>query len=400
MQDVDQERCTWLVQYNNLLGYIQQTLGSNTEALMSLHKAESLMQEHETEEAGVRLQVNKANLAWVYFLMGEMDKSKEYLEEVERLQRMHPAPPECALHPEVSGEKGWTLLKFNKSKKEQAIKCFEMALKAEPERKEWHKGLATARSKYVNNKCPSELKTEILKQVKIAHENEPNNLFLHALYLLKQSEVQPEDTEREMQGLLVRTLHSGDLEGFSKILQYFGNISKDTAIIKASRVREKFPESSLALKHLANCYKWKVHAVKEDHQERELFARSSIALFERVVRDYPDSIREKVALASMHYYADNTKRADEIYQQLLSEKDLSPYRQQYIYYNYAWHLYTLGQANKAIHFHMKVAEIQNDSYEKEKSRWILKTTVKKGRDPRCEEIQHFLERINISVTDK
>ncbi len=32
-----------------------------------------------TEEAGVRLQVNKANLAWVYFFMGEMDESKNTL---------------------------------------------------------------------------------------------------------------------------------------------------------------------------------------------------------------------------------------------------------------------------------------------------------------------------------
>ncbi|KAK2878827.1 hypothetical protein Q8A67_019618 [Cirrhinus molitorella] len=140
MQDVDQERCTWLVHYYNLLGYIQQTLGFSTEALKYLHEAESVMQEQGTEEAGVRLQVNKANLAWVYFLKGEMDKSKRYLEEVKRLQQMHPAPPGCALHPEVGGEKGWTLVKFNKSKKHQAIDYFKMALK-EQDRKEWHKGM-------------------------------------------------------------------------------------------------------------------------------------------------------------------------------------------------------------------------------------------------------------------
>ncbi|KAK2878829.1 hypothetical protein Q8A67_019620 [Cirrhinus molitorella] len=191
LKDVDQQTCTWLLHYYNLLGYIQHALGSNTEALKYLHKAESVMQEQGNEEAGVRLQVNKANLAWVYFYMGEMDKSKAYLEEVDKLQQMHPAPPGCALHPEISGEKGWTLVKFNKSKKLQAIDYFKMALKAEPERKEWHKGLAIALSRaYINTKCPPDLKAEILKQLKTAHENDPNSLRLHALYLEKLSEVQ------------------------------------------------------------------------------------------------------------------------------------------------------------------------------------------------------------------
>ncbi|RXN29877.1 interferon-induced [Labeo rohita] len=394
MEDKVEKGCTWLVNHYNLLGYIQQALGFNSEALTYLQKAESEMQKQGTEEAGVRLQVNKANLAWVYFLMGEMDKSKGYLEEVEGLQQMHPAPPGCTLHPEVSGEKGWTLVKFDKSKKCKAIDCFKMALEAEPERNEWHKGLAVAMSKaYVNNKCPSELKADILMQVTTAHEKEPNSLFLHALYLLKQSEVQPGDSEREMQGLLDKTLESGDLEGLSNILKYFGNISKDRAIKEAERVQEKFPESTLALKHLANCYKWKVWEEKIYRQETDPLARKSIGLFEKVVRHYSDSLREKVALASMHYYAGNTERADEIYQQLLSEKDLSPYRQQYIYHSYAWHLYTTNRNQESISFHKKVAEIQNISYEKQKSIRILQKIVENGRDPQCEEIKHFLKRI-------
>ncbi len=59
-----------------------------------------------------------------------------------------------------------------------------MAIQAEPERKEWHKGLAMAMSKTnpIYN-CSPEIKADILKQLEIAHKNEPNNLFLHALYL-------------------------------------------------------------------------------------------------------------------------------------------------------------------------------------------------------------------------
>ncbi|KAL0169949.1 hypothetical protein M9458_034545, partial [Cirrhinus mrigala] len=165
-------------------------------------------------EAGVWLQVNKANLAWVYFLKGETDKSEGYREEVKRLQQLHPAPPGCTLHPEVSGEKGWMLVMFNKSKKRQAIDDFKMALKAEPERKEWHKGLSIAMNKaYPYLKCPPEHKDEILKQLKTAHEKEPNDWL--------RSEVHSANIESKMQDLLEKTLETGNLEGLDIILRYY-----------------------------------------------------------------------------------------------------------------------------------------------------------------------------------
>ncbi len=379
------------------MGYIQQTLGSNTEALMNLHKAESVMQELGPEEAGLRLQVNKANLAWVYFLMGEMDESKTYLEEVKSLQRMHPAPPECALHPEVSGEKGWTLVKFNKSKKRQAIDYLKMALKAEPERKEWHRGLAMAMSRaYTIYDCSPELKAEIVKQLEIAHEKEPNNLFLHALYLEKLSEVHQEDNERQMQDLLEKTLETGDLKCLGTIFRYFRTISVDKAIDAAERAREKFPTSNRALKYLAICKKWKVYSMKDDNMERRALARESSELFEEVVRHYPDSLRERVALASMHRYAGNRERANEIYKQLLSEKDdLPPHSQQYIYYCYASHLYNCRRLDDSIYYHMKAAEIPVNTVDKQKSIKILKKIGMNGKHPRSEEIWNCLERINI-----
>uniref|UniRef100_A0A8C1XAJ9 Uncharacterized protein n=1 Tax=Cyprinus carpio TaxID=7962 RepID=A0A8C1XAJ9_CYPCA len=397
LKDVNQERCTWLLHYYNLLGYIQQGLGFNTEALTYLHKAESVIQEQGTEEAGVRLQVNKANLAWVYFLMGEMNKSKGYLEEVESLQGKHPAPPGCALHPEVSGEKGWTLVKFNKSKKRQAIDHFKMALNAEPARKEWHKGLAIAMLKTykIHNGSP-QLNEEILKLLKIAHENEPNNLLLHALYLEKQSEVQLENNERQMQDLLEKALETGDLECLGSIFRYFGTISVDKSVEAAERAREKFPASNRVLKCLANCYKWKVFNVKEDNMERKTLARKSTELFEEVVRHYPDSLRETVALASMHMYAGNRERADEIYKQLLSEiEDFPPHSQQYIYYCYACYLYNYRRLEDSINFHMKVAEIPAISDDKQKSIKILKKMTMNCKNPRREEIWNFLERIHI-----
>ncbi|XP_050989380.1 interferon-induced protein with tetratricopeptide repeats 1-like [Labeo rohita] len=399
IQDILEQECTWLVHHYNLLGYIEQALGSNSEALKYLRDAESVMQEHGTDETGVRLQVNKANLAWVYFHMGEMDKSKGYLEEVESLQRMHPAPPGCALHPEVSGEKGWTLVKFNMPKKCQAINNFKMALKAEPENKEWHKCLAIAMNEaYPSHNCPPEHKDEILKQVKTAHEKEPNDLLFNALYLEKLSEVQSANTESEMQGLLEKTLETGNLECLGTILRYYRTISEDTAIQAAERAREKFPTSNRVLKFLASCYKWKVYKLSEDSRETRTLARKSIKLFEEVLRHYPDSLRDRVALASLHYYAHNSKRTDEIYQQILSEKDdLPPHSQQYIYYCYASHLYKRRQLKDSINFHMKAAAILEESDDRQKSISILHNIGKNDKNPRCVEIQNFLKEIKIYV---
>ncbi|XP_067223101.1 interferon-induced protein with tetratricopeptide repeats 1-like [Chanodichthys erythropterus] len=397
MEDVDQETCTWPVHYYNLLGYIHQALGSSTEALMNLDKAESVIQEQGTEEPEVRLQVNKANLAWVYFHLGEMEKSKEYLEEVGRLQGMHPAPPGCTLHPEVSGEKGWTLMKFDLSKKFQAIDYFKMALKAQPDRKEWHKGLAAVMSKHcVDFKFTPE---QIVEQLKIAHEKDPNSLLLHARYLLKlsdQENVSSENIEREMQDLLERTLETENLEGLHIILRYYRKeISFDKALQIAERVQEKFPSSVLASKVLAECYKWKVYKM-EGSEEKEIFARKAIKLYEEAAKHNPYSYKVKIALASMYRYVNNMNRSDEIYQQLLSEiKDLSPERQQHIYYNYAFHLLNCRQYDESIQYHMKVAKIPSDSVDKQKSMKILQKIVRKGRSRYCEEILHILERNNI-----
>uniref|UniRef100_A0A8C1PWN1 Interferon-induced protein with tetratricopeptide repeats 16 n=1 Tax=Cyprinus carpio TaxID=7962 RepID=A0A8C1PWN1_CYPCA len=396
MQDVEQQACIRLIHYYNLLGYIQQTLGFNTEALTYLHRAESVIQEQGTEEAGVQLQVNKANLAWVYFLMEEMDKSKGYLEEVERLQRMHPAPAGCALHPEVSGEKGWTLVKFNKSKKRQAIDYFKMALKAEPERKDWHKGLAIAMSRaYIKSEFTPQLEAEILQQVKKAAEMDPNDLFLQSLYILKKFEVQAEKNDKDVQSLVEKSINTGNLEGLGYVFEYFKNISIERAIQEGERVQEKFPTSPKVLRILSNLYKGKLFTMKENSQKRKILIQTCMKLFEKLVIHYPDCVRGWLALATLHRYANNTKRANEIYQQLLSEKDdLPPHTQQLLYYSYACHLHQSRQSrDKSINFLMKAAEIQNISEDKQKSIMILKQTVKNGRNSRCEEISQFLKRV-------
>lgn len=61
--------------------------------------------------------------------------------------------------------------------------------------------------------------------------------------------------------------------------------------------------------------------MKNDSEERETLSRKSTELFEEVIRHYPDRLKVKFALASLHCYTHNTEKAEEVYQQLLSRKD-------------------------------------------------------------------------------
>ncbi len=106
-----------------------------------------------------------------------------------------------------------------------------MAIKAEPERKERHKGLAIAMSRaYIKSECTQQLEAEILQQVKTAAEMDPNNLFLQSLYILKRSEGQAEENDNEVESLVERSINTGNLEGLAYILEYFKKISIERAI--------------------------------------------------------------------------------------------------------------------------------------------------------------------------
>ncbi|XP_062376311.1 interferon-induced protein with tetratricopeptide repeats 1-like [Sardina pilchardus] len=129
LQDRLHTGCTWMCQLKNLLGYVLHSLGSSAEALTCLREAEKMIKEQKRDaERHCLLLVNQANLAWVHYLRGELEESQAYLKEVTRLQEAFPAPPGCQIHPELSGQKGWSLLKFERSHKKAAIECFEIAL--------------------------------------------------------------------------------------------------------------------------------------------------------------------------------------------------------------------------------------------------------------------------------
>ncbi|XP_076141328.1 interferon-induced protein with tetratricopeptide repeats 5-like [Alosa pseudoharengus] len=183
LEDRSRHGCAGEGHLYSLLGYvIYHIKDSAEEALIHLRQAEVALKQQEPEGRGPHLLVNQANLAWVHFHLGELPECQAYLEEVVRLQEDFPAPPGCELHPEVYGEKGWTILKLQVTKLRKAVANFEMALKGDPYRKEWHVGLALAKCKVYFHEGNKELRGEIIEQINIAKAKDPDNLHMLAIY--------------------------------------------------------------------------------------------------------------------------------------------------------------------------------------------------------------------------
>ncbi|XP_076141326.1 interferon-induced protein with tetratricopeptide repeats 2-like [Alosa pseudoharengus] len=275
--------CPWEGHLYNLLGYIVYHIkDSAEEALIHLRQAEVALKEREHEGRGAHLLVNQANLAWVHYHLGELPECQAYLEEVARLQEDFPAPPRCELHPEVYGEKGWTQVKLDYDLKKQAVANFEMALKGDPDRKEWHVGLAFAKYKVYYGVGNGKLNEEMKKQIERAKTMDPDNLRMSALYLVALAAVgqKTEETTREAEKLVQHIKPNQD--GLGDLLHFFRVYdSPDRALQIAEESVRKYPSEKGTKKQLAHCYKRKI-LESRGNIDQELM-RKALDIYEEVI---------------------------------------------------------------------------------------------------------------------
>ncbi|XP_041920763.1 interferon-induced protein with tetratricopeptide repeats 2-like [Alosa sapidissima] len=384
--------CPWEGHLYNLLGYIVYHItDSAEEALAHLRQAEVALKEREPEGRGPRLLVNQANLAWVHYHLGELPKCHACLEEVTRLQEDFPAPPGCELHPEVYGEKGWTQIKFEHDLKKQAVANFEMALRGDPDRKEWHVGLAFAKYRVYYGVGNGKLSEEIIKQIERAKTMDPDNLRMSALYLvaLAAAGQKTEETTREAEKLVQQI--KPDQDGLGDLLHFFRVYdSPDRALQIAEESVEKYPSEKVGKKQLAHCYRRKIYESVENI-DQELM-RKSLDIYEEVISLYPYREDLKMNIAGLYAQSGNIEKADRIYECLLSKsEDLEPKCLQMLYSRYAKHLIWFKNLSvKSIVYHKKVVEIQVHSWERQNSLTILWKIARNNNHPKSEEIQDFL----------
>ncbi|XP_068563295.1 interferon-induced protein with tetratricopeptide repeats 1B-like [Cebidichthys violaceus] len=382
----------WLGHIYNLRGFIQYKLGFTEDAQSFFNKAAEAFRQMRKADDGPWLVVNYGNLAWLHHHLGDQAESEAYLSKVEALMKKYPSPSQDELHAEIYAEKAWTLMQF-KTDRELVADYFQKAIRMQPDMVEWntsHVIWLASPFKHSN----TVLEADVLEKMRVAKEQDPENLYLAACYLEQRAE-NGERVEDEARELARRVLRSpvSSYNGWKVILWvYRYHVSIDEAIDLAEEALKNHPDERYLKRCVALTLKWKIISPNQSCPKQSMIDRA-ISLHEEVISLYPDSsFLTKVDLAKT-YRNSNQAITDQMYQDLL-ESDLEPADKQLLYNNYAKYLYNhKHDGNKSIEYNMKAAKIPHQSYYRKNSIKVLQNIKNKCRNSMRRKIENFLENL-------
>ncbi|XP_049444023.1 interferon-induced protein with tetratricopeptide repeats 1-like isoform X5 [Epinephelus fuscoguttatus] len=388
-----EEGNSWLGHIYNLRGFIQYKLGFKEDAQSLFSKAAEAFRQMRNADEGPWLVVNYGNLAWLHHHLGEQAESQAYLSKVDALINKYPSPCQDELHPEMCAEKAWTLMKFSAEQKQLAADYFEKAIRMQPGMVEWNTshviGLVGA-----FKHSETGLEADILEKMRLAKEQDTENLYLAALYLEKCAEngERIEDEARELARKVLRNPVSSS-SGIKPLLWVYRRyVSIDEAIDLAEEALENHPDERYLKRCVTLCYKWKIY---RDSRPKQSMIDRAISLLEDVISLYPhSSLVKKLDLANIYTKSNKDQaKAEQIYKELLNHQllksDVEPEDKQLIYNRYAKYLYFNRQDRKgSIKYHIKAVEIPHRSTVRDNSI----TTLRKNKDKSemCREIEECL----------
>ncbi|XP_051231719.1 interferon-induced protein with tetratricopeptide repeats 1B-like isoform X4 [Dicentrarchus labrax] len=389
-----EEGNSWLGHIYNLRGYIQYKLGFTEDSQSLFNQATEALRLTRGAEEGPWLVVNYGNLAWLHHHLGKQEESQAYLSKVDALMKKYPSPSQDELHPEILAEKAWTLMKFSAVQRLLAVVYFERAIRMQPDMKEWNTSRVLAVMN-ASNYCNEGPEAGILEEMKIAKEQDPENLYLAAKYL-EQRGKKGESIEDEACELRTRVLINpvSSYSGMKVLLWVYRNyVSVDEAITLAEEALEKHPDVRYLKSCVALCYKWKIFS--EDSHTNQPMIEKAISLHEEVINLYPhSSLVKKIDLANIYAKSSHSQaKADQIFQELL-ESDLEPAEKQMLYHSYSNHLFFhLNDSDRATQYHMRAAEIPHKSFYRERSIRVLTQIRDRKKDRMWREIETFLSNL-------
>ncbi|KAL7397586.1 hypothetical protein ABVT39_024523 [Epinephelus coioides] len=384
LEDIgNKEGNSWLGHIYNLRGFIQYKLGFKEDAQRLFSKAAEAFRQMRNADEGPWLVVNYGNLAWLHHHLGEQAESQAYLSKVDALINKYPSPSQDELHPEICAEKAWTLMKFSAEQRQLAADYFEKAIRMQPGMVEWNTSHVLGLVGAFKHR-ETGLDADILEKMRLAKEQDPENLYLAALYLEKCAE-KGENIEDEARALASLVLRNpvGSSSGIKPLLWVYRHyISIDEAIDLAEEALENHPDERYLKRCVTLCYKWKIY---RDSRPKQRMIDGTISLLEDVISLYPhSSLVKKLDLANIYVKSNKDQaKAEQIYEELVNHQllksDVEPEDKQLIYNCYARYLYFQRQDRKgSIKYHIKAAEIPHESTVRDNSITILRKNKDKS----------------------
>ncbi|KAM6921695.1 interferon-induced protein with tetratricopeptide repeats 1B-like [Xenentodon cancila] len=387
----------WLGHIHNLQGFTYYKLGAEEEAQLFFSRATEAFRQLKNTDEGPWLVVNFGNLAWLHHLLGEDEQSQDYLSKVDALLREHPSPSQDELHPEICAEKAWTLMKFDKDKKQLAADYFQKAVEMQPDMVHWRTSRVIGRVSADKHK-DTDLDEDIWEEMRQAREQDPDDSYLAAVELLRRAkrgdQVRDEAHKLEEKILLNPVSSYSGIKVLLRVYRELGDINE--AVSLAESVLTSHPDNRYLKRCAALCYKWRILFFSNvlPNPSGSTMERA-ISLHKQVISLYPSSaLMKKIDLANIHAKThEGLMRADRVYQELL-RLDLEPADKQLVYNSYAKYLnFSQHDWDQSITYHMKAAEIPLESHFRQNSIRTLKKISERGRSRRCGEIRMLLERL-------
>ncbi|XP_073332475.1 interferon-induced protein with tetratricopeptide repeats 1B-like, partial [Pagrus major] len=390
-----EEGNSWLGHIYNLRGYVQYKLGFTEDAQSLFNKAAEAFCQTRRADEGPWLVVNYGNQAWLHHHLGEQAESQAYLSKVDALMNEYPSPSQNKRHPEIYAEKAWTLMKFGADKKLLAANYFQRAIKMQPDMVEWFTSRVFAKAAVRAN---TGLDAEMLEEMRIAKEQDPENLYLAAHYLRQNAEtMEKEKVAEEARELAQKILMNpvSSYSGLKPLLWVYRNyVSVDEAVDLAEEALKHHPDVRFLKSCVALCYKSKIYCVRDGPPDQSMIDRA-ISLLEELISIYPEpSLMRKIDLANIYAKSNHSQaKAEQIYQELL-ESDLDPADKQMVYNKYAKYLhFVLNDSCRSAQCHMRAAEILIQSHFRRDSVTNLEKIRDRNWHQMRREVEEFLEKL-------
>ncbi|XP_072883487.1 interferon-induced protein with tetratricopeptide repeats 1-like [Hemitrygon akajei] len=366
----------------NHLAFVNCLQGNFEEAIQNLKEAEKILKENHQDEFERRSIITYGNFAWVHYHMEQLTEAQSYLDKLEMICKpLSDGLRYTAMIPEVSGEKGWSLMSSAAEYYEEANECFAKALEQDPDNTEWIMGYATAlfRLEAFSGTPESRDQSQSVKYFRRLLELDPDDAMAMVLLALKLQRLrQNEEANKLVEKALTKTPDLPYVLRYAaKYYRQSGSVEKAIELLK--QALELTPHSCFLHHQLGLCYRSKLKYSRGRYPRNPVFHQKAELInlckyhFEKAFDHRRRSfIRAQLDFADICITSGEYSRAEETYRRLVELVDIRPENMQSICMEAG--LFELRQKRSernAVSLFLKGVKIEYNSRERERCRMNL-----------------------------